>query len=229
MSDYTRFAVYFAPRDGAFADFCAAWLGWDARGGSYVAHPDIEGLRLPVSEITATPRKYGFHGTIKPPFRLADGTDVVGLQAQVAALAAGIAPVTCDGLHLHQLGRFLALTPKGDTTELAALAARVVKELDHFRAPATDAELAKRRGRGLTSEQDANLVAWGYPYVLDAFQFHLTMSGQLDKAEVALVANALTPHLAPLLPQPFVVENLCLFGEADDGRFHLLHRYALTG
>jgi hypothetical protein len=34
---------------------------------------------------------------------------------------------------------------------------------------------------------------------------------------------------SPVLPQPFRVEDLCLCAEAPDGRFHLIHRYALTG
>ncbi|HBS98527.1 MAG TPA: phosphonate metabolism protein, partial [Citreicella sp.] len=30
-------------------------------------------------------------------------------------------------------------------------------------------------------------------------------------------------------PAPFRVDSLCLFAEADDGRFRLLHRYTLSG
>jgi hypothetical protein len=41
--------------------------------------------------------------------------------------------------------------------------------------------------------------------------------------------KALAAHFAPVLPQPFRIEDLCLFGEDAGGRFHLLLRYALTG
>lgn len=39
----------------------------------------------------------------------------------------------------------------------------------------------------------------------------------------------LVVYYAPVLPRPFVIEDLRLFGEDAEGRFHLLHRYALTG
>jgi hypothetical protein len=41
--------------------------------------------------------------------------------------------------------------------------------------------------------------------------------------------TALAAHFAPVLPHPFRIEDLCLFGEDAAGRFHLLHRYALAG
>ena len=40
---------------------------------------------------------------------------------------------------------------------------------------------------------------------------------------------ALAPLLAPLVPRPFPVDALVLFGEDERGMFHVLHRYALTG
>ena len=70
MTHYSRYAVYYAPAPGPFAEFTARWLGWDAATGTEREHPEVPGLPLPVAEITATPRKYGFHGTLKPPFRL---------------------------------------------------------------------------------------------------------------------------------------------------------------
>ena len=75
MDQMKRFAIYYAPRGGAFADAAAAWLGWDLTRGRAVAQPDLPGLvDLPgLADLTAEPRKYGFHGTIKPPFRLAGG------------------------------------------------------------------------------------------------------------------------------------------------------------
>lgn len=229
MEKFKRYAVYYAPEPGPFAEFAAAWLGWDAESGCERSHPAVDGLPLSVADITATPRKYGFHGTVKPPFRLADGVTAAGLASELQALASQLAPVTLEGLELSRLGRFLALTPRGDQTALAKLAAEVVERLDHYRRPPTEAELQKRRGAGLSDRQEANLMAWGYPYVMEEFRFHLTMSGKLSKSEAETVRDILEPVLAPLLPSPFLVCDLCLFGEADDGRFHLIHRYALSG
>ena len=229
MTEFNRYAVYYAPEPGDLAYFAAAWLGWDAAAGVARAHPELAGLPLPVADITATPRKYGFHGTIKPPFRLANGSSRAALAQDLADLASRLRPATMDGLTLHRLGRFLALTPSGDTAALAAMAGHVVQALDHHRAPALPDELARRRAAGLTPAQDQNVTKWGYPYVMDEFRFHLTLTGKLPKTDVQRVADALRPALSPLLPCPFRVNSLCLFGEAADGMFHLLHRYALTG
>lgn len=224
-----RYAIYYAPAPGDFADVTAAWLGWDAAGGRTVAHPQVAGLPAPVAVLTETPRKYGFHGTIKPPFHLADGTDADGLHDAVAALAARLAPVVLPGLQLVDLHGFVALTPLGDTGALAALAAEVVMTLDRFRAPPSPQEIARRRPDRMTERQRALLTQWGYPYVMDQFQFHLTLTGSLTAADSAATLQALRPLIGPLMPQPFVLADLALFGQGHDGMFRVLHRYPLMG
>ncbi|MCT4373048.1 DUF1045 domain-containing protein, partial [Yangia mangrovi] len=127
MQDYSRFAIYYAPQPGPLADFAAAWLGWDPARGLSVPHPALPGLPRAVAEITEAPRKYGFHGTLKPPMRLTGSAGA--LHADLGALAARLAPVTLSGLALTRIGSFLALTIEGDATPLARLAAEVVETL----------------------------------------------------------------------------------------------------
>ena len=220
---YTRFALYAVPDSEELADFGARWLGWDIRSGAAVDQFAVAGL----DDVTVTPRKYGFHGTIKPPFRL-DATGVDALQQAVAALAADAAPVATAGLRLATLGKFLALVPGGDTAPLGALAARCVRDLDHFRAPPTPAELERRRAAGLTVRQEANLSAWGYPYVMDDFRFHMTLTGQVAPKSVQFWSEA-ARGLLPAEPVPFTVDRLALVGERQDGWFETIHTYALTG
>jgi putative phosphonate metabolism protein len=229
MTEFHRYAIYWAPEAGRFADLTAAWLGWDAACGLQVPHPVLAGLPRTAAELTDTPRKYGFHGTVKPPFRLAPGESAEGLHLATADLCATLTPVTLAGLSLHSLGGFVALTPDGDQGELAALAARVVAGLDRFRAAPDAAEIARRRPERLTERQRSHLARWGYPYVMEDFLFHLTLTGDLPEAEAAQVAAVLEPVLQPVLPRPFPVGSLCLFGQAEDGMFRLVHRYALSG
>lgn len=229
MDECQRYAVYFAPEPGPLSDFGAAWLGWDAAAATAVAHPDVPGLPRPIAEPTSTPRKYGFHGTLKPPFRLADGCTAGELRDAVAALAARLAPVQLDGLELAELGRFVALVPEGDTADLGSLAAAVVEQLDAFRAPPNAAELAKRRATGLSARQEANLIRWGYPYVMEEFRFHLTLTGPLQPGEGEQILAALRPVIAPVLTKPVQIREICLFGEAADGRFRILQRDVLSG
>ena len=218
-----RFAIYYAPRPGAFAEAAACWLGWDLAQGHAVAQPDVATL----AELTADPRKYGFHGTIKPPFRLGEGVTEADLADGVARLALAQRPVRMPGLHLLLLEGFLAFAP-GHDPALADLAAEVVRALDPFRAPLTEAEIARRRPESLTPRQRDLLAVYGYPYVMEEFQFHLTLSGRLTAADAARLQSAAAAYFAGLIPQPFALQDLCLCGEDRAGRFHLLHRYPLS-
>lgn len=226
MGTYRRFSVFYAPPFGSdLARFGAHWLGWDAEEGREVAHPQIEGID--VAEATATPRKYGFHGTLKPPFRLAPGADLPGLEDALGILSGRIAPFEAPALELRRLGRFLALVPSASSACLAALAAACVQDLDMFRAPPEESELARRRQAGLTAAQEANLARWGYPYVLDEFRFHMTLTGALT--DPAKFETALSPFVEPFTRDPIALQQICLFGEAADGRFRIIRRFPLTG
>jgi putative phosphonate metabolism protein len=231
MDGYTRYAIYYAPPRGAFATLGAQWLGWDpeaGRGASLPPGRDWPELPRPQRAITQAPRPYGFHGTLKPPFALAEDRTVLGLHATLAALAPRLHRVRVDGLRIDELGDFLALLPEGDTASLDALAATLVEALDAFRAPPTDDELARRRAAGLTEAQEALLVRWGYPYVMDEFRFHMTLTGPLPRDDRVQVAEALRPLFEPKIERPFRLDAICLFGEGQDGRFRNLHRYPLS-
>jgi len=221
MTEYNRFAVYYAPPPGDFASRADLWLS--------DAAPDMPGLPRAPAELTAAPRRYGFHGTIKAPFRLADGIDPNMLKANLAALAARLPPVRMAGLRLEILKGFLAMIPEGDETDLLALGAEVVSRLDPLRAPLNEAEIARRRPDRLTARQRELLARWGYPYVMEEFRFHLTLTDDLPADLAQSTAAILGPWFAEVLPRPFDITDLCLFGEDADGRFHLLHRYPLTG
>lgn len=221
MTEYKRFAVYYAPTPGDFATRANLWLS--------DAAPALPGLPRAPAELTAAPRRYGFHGTIKAPFRLADGIDPNMLKANLAALAARLPPVRMAGLRLEILKDFLAMIPEGDETDLLALGAEVVSRLDPLRAPLNEAEIARRRPDRLTARQRELLARWGYPYVMEEFRFHLTLTDDLPADLAQSTAAILGPWFAEVLPRPFDITDLCLFGEDADGRFHLLHRYPLTG
>jgi hypothetical protein len=175
-----------------------------------------------------TPRKYGFHGTLKPPFRLAEGTDAAGLHEAVSLMAANCVPAQSDGLALTALGRFLALTPVGDVSGIARVAATCVEALDAFRAPPGEAELERRRKARLSERQEALLQRWGYPYVMEEFRFHLTLTGRLPVDDIEHWTETARSHLPPL-PTPFVMDVVALVGEREDGRFELIQRYTLAG
>lgn len=224
MSHVQRYAIYHLPDNAELAAFGAAWLGWNIETGIEVRQPDVPGI----AAATARPRKYGFHATLKPPFRLAENCDASGLLADTRKLAAGMAPVQLEGMRVASLGRFLALVPEGETGGLGDLAFASVRMLDRYRRPADAEELARRRAAGLTDRQDELLRRWGYPFVGEEFRFHLTLSGGLPQSELSQLARAAEVHL-PELPRPYVISSIALVGEGEDGRFRLLDRFVLGG
>lgn len=225
---FTRYAIYYTPEKGSpLAEFGADWLGWDSAFGQPRAQAQVEGIDI--AAITKTPRNYGFHGTVKPPFRLAEGADAGDLGRALDDICDGAAPITLDGLDLAQMGGFLALVPVGDTMALSGLAATVVKRLDRFRAPANAAELAKRRAAHLSPAQEAHLVAWGYPYVLDQFRFHMTLTGRVDQETRSKAHAALQKRISLLNLVPYSIASLTLLGEDSSGMFHQIARHALRG
>lgn len=221
---YQRFAVYYLPPEGELARFGASWLGWDVASGRPVDQPDLAGIEA----ITDRPRKYGFHATLKPPFRLAHGVTAQALEEAATRMAAQCPPAACDGLMLTRLGRFLALTPEGSTVGVGDIAETCVTTLDRFRAPMEAEELARRRQARLTPRQEDLLTRWGYPYVMEEFRFHMTLTGPLPKAESERWSADVTAHLPPL-PRPFTLDAVALVGEREDGYFELIRRLALTG
>lgn len=222
---YTRYAVFYAPPFGSeFATAGARWLGWDVAEGCALPHPD---LGLDLATVTQTPRKYGLHGTLKPPMRLATPPET--FFDAVETFAQSRPPVDLGQLRLRMLGSFLAIVPNPQPAALGDLAAEVVRSLDPFRAPLSQAEMDRRRAAGLSAGQDALLVQWGYPYVMEEFRFHVTLSGQMDPASMRDVFRAADAWFGPVLAEHHRLSELAVFGEDSDGRFHLLRRFALTG
>lgn len=179
-------------------------------------------------EITADPRRYGFHATLKAPFRLASGRDADELERAAAAFAASEAPVALRGVRPAAIGSFRALVPTRDTAEIDALAARVVDGFEAFRAPLTDAEIARRRPERLTPRQRELLAAYGYPYVHDEFRVHMTLTDALADDGAAVDAR-LEDAFADLAGADIPLTAIAIFAEDAPGepfRIHSIHPLA---
>lgn len=230
--DFTRYALYYAPpADHPLSIFAASWFGWDAAAACAVPLETPDGLTAQKQqEAVQTPKRYGFHGTLKPPFHLADGRSYDNLDQALDGVAAKLAPVDMGGFALKRLGGFLALSPINPPPGLGALAETLVEAFDDFRKAPSAEELAKRRAKGLTPRQDELLDRWGYPYVFDEFRFHLTLTGNLDAAQLDRVAKALDPVLTDMLSTPLTVGDIALFGDPGGGQcFQLIKRFPLLG
>lgn len=228
---FERFAIYYAPESGSDLEaFGRGWFAWDPEADRAAPALEIEGLPAPRAALTKTAARYGLHATLRAPFRLAPKLSLNALTAALsdfaedAAMAVGPRLVVSDDLG------FVSLRPDGPAPAIDELAADCVRSLNAFRAPLTEAETARRRASGLSEAQEAHLAAWGYPYVLDAFRFHITLTSRLEGDASAQASAALRAHLEPMLRAPFQIREICLFGDQGAGqRFRLLRRFRLQG
>ena len=223
---FERYAIFYTPT-GPLADFGAQWLGWDSAHGRPVVQPEIAGIDVPT--ITQTARKYGLHGTMKAPFKLAEGCDLAQLQDVATTFATGQPAFEIGALTLRHDSGFVALRPRSQQIGLRDFTAVAVKAFDGFRAALTDVDIARRREANLTARQDQQMLDWGYPFIFDDFHFHLTLSGFMEAGEAAQVIDALSPRLESIVPTPFVIDGITLMGQDDRGMFHQINRYTLTG
>jgi len=201
-----RFAIYFVPAaDAALYRFGAAVLGYDCYTGAPVARLRDVGLgETEWAALTAEPRTYGFHATLKAPFFLRPEFDPGDLLADIRTLAAAIPAIPALEPAVELIGGFVAIVPQVASPALERLAADCVTAFDRFRLPMTQAERDRRAAGGLNRCQTENLDRWGYPYVFEEFRFHMTLTGRIGSdrrlAIHALLQEAFARHcgLAPV-------------------------------
>jgi hypothetical protein len=210
--------LYYAPAadDPLWARGCT-WLGSDPETGVEIPQPAVDGLAAQVSE----PRRYGFHATLKPPMRL-EGTLDQFLH-DVRRFCRELEPFAMPRLDVTLLGRFIALCPTSTATELHALADACVASLDAHRRP-EDAAAQARRAAGRSESQRHNITRWGYPFVMEDWRFHMTLSN--PTADERLI-EAARHHFSEALALPRRVANIAVFAEHVAGEpFRLLERIA---
>jgi putative phosphonate metabolism protein len=206
-----RHAIYYAPPAGSTLHrLGSSWLGRDAVRGEAVRQPTIEKIK----DVTVEPARYGFHATLKAPFTLNAEMKRVELGDAVALLAAQMETVTIPKLVLRDIDGFLALVPDEPIMGLSVLAEFCVCAVDAFRTQAGEAELQRRRATKLSPRQEFLLMRWGYPYVLDEFRFHMTLTRRLMPDEKPSLLTAANEHFSPVIGQLLEIDALTVFAES---------------
>jgi len=195
-----RYAIYFAPlRDHKLWNFGCASIGYDSAIGQTVPlHKHRIYQKPEIHEWTRAPRRYGFHATLKAPFHLAEGKSLSDLKIAASEFCLSRKKFFIKRLEIMPIGDFLALVPAAPSSELNALAKDCVKKFEAFRAPLNSTDYAKRLEAPLTKNQISHLNIWGYPYVLDEFRFHMTLTGRLPKKVKTAMLTTLRNIYAPL-------------------------------
>ncbi|MBD8891168.1 DUF1045 domain-containing protein [Roseibium litorale] len=220
-----RAALYFTPsRDSDLTLAAAEWLGRDPFTGESVVS-DVSGS----DGLVDAPRRYGFHGTLKAPFALADGKSLEQLEQAAAEFAASRCRFTVPELALGRLGSFFALVPARPCDALNAFAGDVVRHFEPFRAPLSDKDLERRRKSRLSPRQDALLCEWGYPYVFEEFRFHMTLTGSVPAEQFDDVEELLKTSFAAFTGKPLPIDALAVFVETEPGAaFQVQSRHLLV-
>ncbi len=225
-----RYAVYYTPpRDDDLTVAAAQWLGRDAFSNLPIPATGVGALGAGAQAYyTAPPRRYGFHATMKAPFRLADHVREADLLAGLSTLCGSVSTVRVPRLRIALIDGFFALVPAVENGPLNDLANRVVANLDRYRAPLTEAELERRRPERMSRDQLRNLYNWGYPYVFESFGFHMTLTGHIEEHERDRVGGALRRQFGALPERGIAIDRLALFVEREPGapfEVHSMHRF----
>lgn len=218
-----RAAIYATPApDSALNRLAAEWLGRDAFSGRATRPADP--IRAP---IVAEAARYGFHATLRAPFRAKPEVELGQIVDRLKALCESRAAPEIGRLVLGRLGDFFALVPAEPEPALQELEAEVLDAFEPFRASLTPEEVARRRPDRLSPRQRELLDRWGYPFVREEFRFHMTLTGPIPGPAETVEAD-LESLFAPLLGRPWRVDGLGLFVEPAPGapfRVHSFHPF----
>jgi putative phosphonate metabolism protein len=230
MTNFPRYAIYHASPPGSVSDrFGAALLGYDAWTGEDLPFPD-DVLRKAADwrELTEDPRRYGFHATLKAPMSLAESRSEAELLAACADFARAPRPIPIIRPVVSSISGFIAVTPAEPLDELQQLAADCVSAFDPFRAPLTPQDRARRSPEKLTPRQREYLDRWGYPYVMEEFRFHMTLTGRLDAARRGPILKMLRERFSTIGLERLAIDRIALFRQDDArSRFHVLKDWTL--
>ena len=227
-----RYALFYAPdKDDPLNEAATQWLGRDAFTSKRIKRSSlVPGLDDEAFEDHLTSaRRYGFHGTLKAPFALAPGYNLDALEDALESWCARHEPFALPAFKVGRLGRFFALLPTGLSTDLSGLAASLVRAFDPFRAPLSEADIARRNPDRLSQSQRDNLMAWGYPYIFEDFRFHMTLTDPVEDTLAPAFDAALNTHFKAALATPRQVSAICLFVEPERGSPFTIHRQIPLG
>jgi len=217
MAPFPRYAIYYAPAQGSTLDqFGREMLGYDAWIGASLPFPGDVVASIPDwRELSSDPRKYGFHATLKAPMTLAGGKSEKMLLAACAEFAGSARPIPTFEPVVNSISGFIAVISAQRSDELQQLAADAVRAFDGFRAPLTAEDRARRNPQGLTPRQIEFLERWGYPYVMEEFRFHMTLTGRLDDSRRDNVLAMLRERFARLGLAELAIDRIALFRQED--------------
>jgi putative phosphonate metabolism protein len=226
-----RYAIYYTPPpSSALACFGASVIGYDCFDAVEVSRMRLNGIDPNVHKlVTVDPRRYGFHATIIAPFHLQGGSEEE-LIAAASDYATQVRPMRLGSLVVSTIGDFIALVPAEANEDLSKFAMKCLKAFDRYRVPLTASDRERRLKSKLSDHQIELMDRWGYPYVLDEYRFHMTLTGALPENLRDMLCGALTHAFADRVADTFELDAISVMRQDDrDARFKVLRRCRLRG
>jgi putative phosphonate metabolism protein len=231
MTGFPRYAIYFAAgADNALSRFGAELLGYDAYTDAELPFPnDALSVAPDWRDITSDPRKYGYHATLKAPMALVSGKTEAELKAACATFADRARPIPVIQPVVDAISGFIAVIPAEPVDAVLQLAADCVRDFDSFRRPLTAEDRARRKPEKLSERQREYLDRWGYPYVMEEFRFHMTLTGRLDAERRGPILEMLRGRFATLKLDALAIDRIALFRQDDaKARFRIIGEWKLA-
>lgn len=224
-----RLAIYYTPEESSsLAGEAAIWFGRDIYSTTRAAGAGANNLNDTfIANITKSPSHYGFHATLKPPFTIENADVIEEISLLLETFANSREAFIIPDFEVKMLNSFFCLRPKTVSNQLHSIANELVTQFDHFRLPAGQAELEKRRSSGLTRNQEQMLLKWGYPYVMEEYRFHLTLTGMIEKQFRQAVAQELSERFTSDILESVEFDRISLFLEDNCQPLHCIAHFPL--
>ena len=227
-----RYAIYYTPQHKSSLEALGReWLGRTAHDPLKERATAPEGFHTDeYRQLVESPRWYGFHGTLKAPFELAEGFTPEDIETSLAQICKSHTPFSLPGLGVNYFGNFFALTPTAIVPELMKLSTDCVRLLDPLRTPLSAYDFKRHTQKNLSERQERLLRRFGYPFVLEEFRFHMTLTGTVKAKSRPEYKTRLEEFTIPYLQEVIPVKEVTISMQPDrKTAFVEFARVPLTG
>ena len=237
MKKYSRYAIYYAPpKESSLEEFGRYWFGWDPLNAklinnkhriNYLNRFGIKNL-INIDKNVLIPKKYGFHGTLIPPFKLNKNYSTNTLFKKTEEIAKKFKKFKFYKFKLKKINNFYAFVQNKKNNNINKLSNRLVRELFKFRSPLTKKEIDRRNPSKLSKLQLNILYKWGYPYLMSEFNFHMTLASEVTGNKLYLELKKIERNKEIILNEINNFDKIYIFGENQKGMFENLENFSLS-
>ena len=237
MKKYSRYAIYYAPpKESSLEEFGRYWFGWDPLNAklinnkhriNYLNRFGIKNL-INIDKNVLIPKKYGFHGTLIPPFKLHKNYSTNTLFKKTEEIAKKFKKFKFYKFKLKKINNFYAFVQNKKNNNINKLSNRLVRELFKFRSPLTKKEIDRRNPSKLSKLQLNILYKWGYPYLMSEFNFHMTLASEVTGNKLYLELKKIERNKEIILNEINNFDKIYIFGENQKGMFENLENFSLS-